>query len=179
MRTFSLFTIYFLVIFCYFSCGNNNKPLSIDHVYCNVDPAKKEYEFGRHDFYYVYNYELKDSSVIWKTIDTLTNDILYARHVVFFYEYDYNMPDTISLNRAMKDYYSELEDGPGEASHYKNLIASVFFQKSYISNGKTYPKFTIISKIQDGKEKERFYTKNSINGKLEKVPTTEVFSNMN
>ena len=71
--------------------------MKVAFVFSTADKQIKQYEFTRLDYYYVYNYNETDSSTLFKMLDTLTIDSMYNGHLIYFYKYDSNMPDTISL----------------------------------------------------------------------------------
>ena len=181
-RSFILYT-YLLLFSCSNSVSEKHRSKAIvKHVFTS---GKKEVGSSftpnvRSDYYYVYDYEPNDFSLIFNMLDTITFDTSYRFHSHIFKRYDENLPDTSALKRKMQDPYSDLESAPGDREFSKYMILDILFSKGGLAIGdglrppKLIPDHYVISTKED-KLKERFYIKDTASGKLKEVEYYDIY----
>ena len=156
--------IIFVICLFFLACEQNeNLLVKIKHVFADICDLENRYKCSRADFYYVYHYQEKDSSLILSRFDSIKFDHEHTMHFIYFYEYDKSMPDTSDLNKETKfDKEYDLKDYPGSSRHYKNLIYFFDYHKSYISMGKRFPDGYEITSCLNGIRRRKFFVKDSI-----------------
>ena len=154
--------------------------VAIKHVYIVIGEAEDRYKFGRDDFYYVYNYQDKDSNLILSRFDTTKFDKDQEMHFIYFYEYDKSMPDTADLQKEMKlGPAYDLQNSPGDGSHYENLLYYFGFHRRFISKGRPFPDNYSITRITNGKRKEQYFIRDSVKNKYIKANIEDVYPDRN
>ena len=94
MKKFQLLVFIFSAIWLFSSCNDNHIPLRVKYVFSDINLKTNEAKYPRNDYYYVFNYKERDSTVLIKMLDTLSIDSIYPFHGISFYKYDGSMPDT-------------------------------------------------------------------------------------
>ena len=156
-----------------------NGPVEIKHVFANICDSADRYKCARADFYYVYNYQEQDSSLILSRFDTVKFDKEHNMHGIYFYRYGKSMPDTADLNKEAKlDGAYDLKDYPGSGRHYKNLLFYFYFHKSFTSKSRPFPDNYSITRIIDGKKKEQYFIRDSLSNKYVKANIEDVYPDL-